>query len=234
MDLFSYTTKSAQIESLKLVKDIEEELRRLATNIYRETYITSNKTIDQVVRPFQLFTQCFKLFESKSSRKLPDFLYIDRKKAATVVVDYLVKYIKTPITYNEYIIIFKYLNTELILPYSSVEFKSGLESGMKVLIYLAKVIGNNPNPYKFDYSKTQPGELYSILMHRNNNYRSLLQALAIRQNLLNDIRYTVLEDYIQFYKDIPQTNPNPTATLETQQLLNASIELDKLVANHVI
>ena len=236
MDLFSYTTKSAQIASLKLVKDIEEELRRLDTNVYKETYLGSNKSIDEVVRPFQLFTQCFKLFESKSTRKLPDFLYTDRLKAATVVVDYLVKYTETPITYSEYITIFKYLNTELILPYSSVEFKSGLESGMKVLIYLAKVIGNNPNPYKFDYSKTQPGELYSILMHKDRSYRYLLQALAIRQNILNDIKYTVLEDYIEFYTNIIQskTTPNPTATLEAQQLLNASIELDKLVANHVI
>ena len=234
MDLFSYTTKSAQIANLKLVKDIEEELRKLLVNVYTQTYQTSNKSIDQVVRPFQLFTQCFKLFEDKSARKLPDFLYTDRLKAATTVVDYLVKYIETPITYDEYLTIFKDLNTELILPHSHVEFELGLESGMKVLIYLAKIIKDNPNPYKFDYSRTQPSELYSVIMHRDNNYRSLLQALAIRQNILNDIKYTVLEDYIQFYKDILQTNPNPTATLEAQQLLNASIELDKLVANHVI
>ena len=233
MDLFSYTTKSAYISNLKLIKDIEEELRKIAILTYKETYLVSNKNIDEVVRPFQLFTQCFKLFEEKSSRKLPDFLYIDRRKAATTVVDYLVKYIETPITYNEYITIFKDLNTELILPHSYVEFKLGLESGMKVLIYLSKVIGDNPNPYKFNYAKTQPSELYSVLMHRDNNYRYLLQALAIRQNILNDKPYTVLEDYIQFFTAKLQTNPNPTATLEAQQLLNASIELDQIVANHV-
>ena len=234
MDLFSYTTKSAQIASLKLVKDIEEELRRLLINVYTETYQTSNKSIDEVVRPFQLFTQCFKLFENKSSRKLPYFLYIDRKKAATTVVNYLIKYVDIPITYDEYLTIFKDLNTELVLPHSYVEYKQGLESGMKVLIYLAKVVGDNPNPYKFNYSSTQPSELYSVIMHRNNNYRCLLQALAIRQNILNNIKYTVLEDYIQFYKDRLQANPNPTATLEAQQLLNSSIELDQIVANHVI
>ena len=234
MDLFSYTTKSAQIANLKLVKDIEEELRLLAINIYKETYYTSNKTIDEVVRPFQLFTQCFKLFESKSSRELPGFLYYTRNKSATTVVNYLVEHIETPITYDEYITIFKDLNTELVLPHSHVEYRQGLESGMKVLIYLAKVVRNNPNPYKFDYSRTQSSELYSVIMHRDNNYSSLLQALAIRQNILNNIKYTVLEDYIQFYKDRLQANPNPTATLEAQQLLNASIELDKLVANHVI
>ena len=143
MDLFSYTTKSAQIASLKLVKDIEEELRILSGKVYTSTHYTSNKTIDEVVRPFQLFTQCFKLFESKSYRKLPDFLYIARTNSATVVVDYLVKNLQTPITYDQYIDIFKDLNIELILPHSFVEFKLGLESGMKVIIYLAKVIGNN-------------------------------------------------------------------------------------------
>ena len=235
MDLFSYTTKSAQIASLKLVKDIEEELRILSGKVYTSTHYTSNKTIDEVVRPFQLFTQCFKLFESKSYRKLPDFLYIARTNSATVVVDYLVKNLQTPITYDQYIDIFKDLNIELILPHSFVEFKLGLESGMKVLIYLAKVIRNNPNPYKFNYDKTQPSELYSVLMHRNNNYGSLLQALAIRQNILNDKSYTVLEDYIQFCINSIQykTTPNSIATLEAQQLLNASIELDRIVAAHV-
>ena len=234
MDLFSYTTKSAQIANLKLVKDIEEELRRLVVNVYTDSYQTSNKTIDQVIRPFQLFTQCFKLFEDKSSRKLPYFLYDSRDKAATTLVYYLVKYVDTPITYDEYLTIFKDLNTDLVLPHSLVDFTLGLESGMEVLIYLSKVIKDNQNPYQFNYSKLSPSELYTTIMHRKRNYDSLLQALAIRQNILNDAKYTVLEDYIQFYKAKLQVNPNPTATLEAQQLLNASIELDQIVATHAI
>ena len=231
MNLFSYTTKSAQIESLKLVKDIEEELRKLSGKVYPSIYYTIGEPIDEVVKPFQLLTQCFKLFESKSSRKLPDFLYIARTNSATVVVDYLVTH--TQITYDQYIDIFKDLNTELVLPSSTVDSKLGLESGMQVLIYLARVIQDNPNPYKLKYDN-YASQLYTILMHGNRNYKLLLQALAIRQNILNDKPYTILEDYIQFYTDRLQTNPNPTATLEAQQLLNASIELDKLVANHVI
>ena len=231
MDLFSYTTKSAYISNLKLIKDIEEELRILSDKVYTIRHYTTEKSIDEVIKPFQLFTQCFKLFESKSSRKLPDFLYTARTNSATVVVDYLVTH--TQITYDQYIDIFKDLNTELVLPSSTVDSKLGLKSGMQVLIYLARVIQDNPNPHKLKYYN-YASQLYDILMHNNLNYKLLLQALAIRQNMLNDKPYTILEDYIQFYTDRLQTNPNPTATLEAQQLLNASIELDQIVATHVI
>lgn len=233
MDLFSYTTKSAAISQLKLIKDIEAELRDLEPKVRAAFYGSHPKGKDEIIRPFMLFTQCLKLFESKSSRILPDFLYDARKKAATNVIYYLVKYNNTPITYQEYLDIFQHLNTELILPSSTVDYKLGILSGMEVLVYLSKVIKDQPNPYKLNYTNVRAGELYSNLMHSSNNYRNLLQSIAIRQNILNDLNYTVLEDFIAYHRQLITTQVNPTATLEAEQLLNASKEFDLLVPNNV-
>lgn len=234
MDLFSYTVKSAAISQLKLIRDIEEELRALEKTVTRYSYGAELNGKDAIIRPFMLFTQCFKLFESKSNRTLPDFLYITRRKAATNVIRYLVKYEDTPITYQEYLDIFQYLNTELSLPSSTVSYKLGTLSGMEVLVYLAKVVKDQPNPYKLTYTnvKVRAGELYSALMHTSNSDRNLLQALALRQNLLNDLNYTVLEDFIETFKAKTITKVNPTATLEAEQLLNASKEFDLLVPDN--
>ena len=229
MDLFSYTTKSAAISQLKLIKDIEEELRALERTVTPYSHGTESNGKDAIIRPFMLYTQCFKLFESKSNRTLPDFLYITRRKAATNVIYYLVKYEDTPITYQEYLDIFQHLNTELILPNSTVDYRLGILSGMEVIVYLSKVIKDQPNPYKLTYTRLRAGELYSDLMNTSNNHRNLLQALALRQNLLNDLNYTVLEDFIEFFKVRIITKVNPTATLEAEQLLNASKEFDLLV-----
>ena len=229
MDFFSYTTKSAAISQLKLIKDIEAELRALEQTVTQYSHGTDTKGRDTIIRPFMLFTQCFKLFESKSSRILPDFLYDARKKAATNIIYYLVKYDDTPITYQEYLDIFKHLNVELILPSSTVKYELGILSGMEVIVYLSKVIKDQPNPYKLTYTNVRAGELYSALMHISNNQRNLLQALALRQNLFNDINYTVLEDFIEIFKARTTTKYNPIATLEAEQLLNASREFDLLV-----
>ena len=234
MDFFSYTVKSAYISNLKLVKDIEAELRDLQLKVVQSVYGPDPEGLDAITRPFMLYTQCLKLFQSNSTRVLPDFFYTTRHRGATVVLCYLVNYHDTPITYQEYLDIFKDLNTDLVLPHSKIEYKLGIMSGMESLVYLAKVIKDQPNPYPLLYTKVQPGELYTTLTHRNNNSRSLLQALAIRQNVLNDLTYTVLEDYINYYKKLVVNNPivNTTATLEAEQLLNASKEFDLLVRSN--
>lgn len=229
MDFFSYTIKSAAISQLKLIKDIEAELRALEQTVTQYNYGTGTKDIDAIIRPFMLFTQCFKLFESKSSRILPDFLYDARKKAATNVIYYLVKYKDTPIMYQEYLDIFQHLNTELILPGSTVSHKLGILSSMGVIVYLSKVIKDQPNPYKLIYTNIKAGELYSNLMYSSTNHRNLLQALALRQNLFNDINYTVLEDFISHHRQLIVDQVNQTATLEAEQLLNASKEFDLMI-----
>lgn len=233
MDFFSYTIKSAAISQLKLIKDIEAELRALEQTVTQYSYGTDTKGIDAIIRPFILFTQCLKLFESKSSRILPDFLYDARKKAATNVIYYLVKYEDTPITYQEYLDIFQHLNIELILPGPTVSHKLGILSGMEVLVYLAKVIKDQPNPYKLTYTNVRAGELYSNLMYSSTNHRNLLQALAIRQNVLNDLAYTVLEDFISHHRQLIIDQVNQTATLEAEQLLNASKEFDLMIQPNV-
>lgn len=235
MHLFQYTTKSAYIAQLKRVKDIEEELRKLHPLLDIYDFGGINKSLDQVINPFKLYTQCFELFESKSTRTLPDFLHSARKNSATDTLRYLVK-TDYQLTYDEYVDIFKHLKVDLILPSSDESFNLGLEAGMKSLIYLTAVVKDKPNPYKLDYKKINAGSLYQTTMNRTKSSQQLLHALALRQNVFNDMQYTVLEDYISHYTaKVSQSNRvAPNATLEVQQLLNACIEFDKIVPPNAI
>lgn len=231
MDLFTYKTKSAYISQLKLVKDIEDELRTLQRKV--RGYNIS-QSLDEVINPFKLYTQCFELFESQSDRILPTFLYATRKTAATTTLNYLIN-TNYPLTYAEYLDIFKHLKVELILPRSDNSYNLRLEASMKSLIYLTAVIKDNPNPYKLDYNKLDANSLYQTAMHCKHNSSQLLHALALRQNMFNDMTYTVLEDYISYYTTKIQNNRvAPNATLEAQQLLNACIEFDKIVPPNAI
>lgn len=235
MDLFQYTTKSAYIAQLKLVKDIEEELRKLHPLVDTYDFGSTNLSPYKVINPFKLYTQCFELFESKSTRTLPDFLYCTRRNSATATLRYLVN-TDYQLTYDEYVDIFKHLKVNLILPSSNQSSGLGLEAGMKSLIYLTAVVKDKPNPYKLGYSKITAGSLYQTTMNHSINSQQLLHALALRQNMFNDMQYTVLEDYINYYTArVSQSNRvAPNATLEAQQLLNACIEFDKIVPPNAI
>lgn len=238
MDLFTYTTRSAAIDSLTLVKDIEEKLRELSSLVYTNSWTftppasTTNIKLDEVIRPFMLFTKCFKKFEDKSKRELPDFLYNNRTKAATNVIAYLT-YSSQPISYEQYLEIFQYLNVNLVLPTSPKSTNLGLESGVGSLIYLTKVVGNNPNPYHLSYVKLNYSELYSLSQQHVINPTALLHAISLRQNVFNDKTYTILEDFINYHTTVVKQSPNPMVTpnlvLEAQQLLNASIEYERIV-----
>src|SRR5574344_896201 len=199
MNLFEYTTKSAYLDSLKYVNEIESELRSLINNVYTtgwsKRYTKSVFNLDELVRPFMLYTKCLKLFEDKSSRILPDFIYNARHESATYIVEKLTdsNYL---ITYDQYLDIFQYMNNESItLPRNyandfSVELK-----------YLINVIEDNINPYKIDFSNIRANSFYSSTAKGNDIIANILQAISTRQLDYNYKKYTVLEDFINVNLD---------------------------------
>lgn len=237
MDLFTFTTKTAYINSLKTIKDLEAELRNLYDKVSISfSYYTNGKLItpsvdiEEFTRPFLLYTQCFKRFEEKSKQQLPEFLYTRRFSGATAILNYIV--IKNlPVSYEQYIDIFKYMGTnDIVLPTTDRMANLELRSGMIAVIKLSEIIGNNPNPYNLNYSKVIASNLYTEACYGNAAKAMLLQAIAIRQVLLNDKTYTVLEDFIKRHSSIVTLNQKE-ATLVVNMgkiLTSAAIEYQGL------
>lgn len=202
MDLFTFTTKTAYINSLKTVKDLENELRDLYNKVHTSSHYIDRKEIESTVdieefaRPFLLYTQCFKRFEEKSKQQLPEFLYSRRFSGATTILDVIV--IKNlSVSYEQYIDIFKYMGkTDIVLPTAYRISYLDLKSGMEVVIKLSEIVGDNPNPYNLNYSRVMPSSLYIEACYGHATKAMILQTIAIRQVLLKDKTYTVLEDFL--------------------------------------
>lgn len=220
MDLFRFTTRDAHIDKLSSVKDLEEELRQLR-NLVIDKYEPTD--LINIVRPFQLYTKCFEKFEAKSNRQLPDFLYRTRGNIATNILERIVN---NPITYEEYIDIFKYCkNTKLELPTASRSSNLGVESGLKQIIVLAKIIRDKPNPYTFTYERIYPGNAYIEVCYGDFYKAMFLQILAIRQTICNDITYTVIEDCLNKFN---KSYKHPTLVKDTEIMYNAAKEFELL------
>lgn len=233
MDFFTYTTRSAKIDSISLIKDLEQEIRDLYYKVIQDIYQVSEKSKDEVLHPFILFTKALAKFEFKSSRRLPDFVYNARKEGAHTVV-YFLTTTNTKLEYDEYLTLFSYMNnTPIILPSVNNNNSLGLQSGVLSLIYLANIIKNNPNPYTFLYTRITSSELYRVILNYNINKSALLHGIALRQNLFNDDAYTVIEDYIYYYKNAISTWNNLDEELNTKasQILNATIEYSEMTKN---
>ena len=236
MNLFEYTAKAAYLDSLKYINEIESELRSLVDKVYTSSwnkrYTTKQINLDELTRPFMLYTKCLKLFESRSSRTLPDFIYNTRREGATHIVERLSNY-NYQITYAQYLDIFQYMNNEpIMLPHHF------LGDTKNELNYLIRTIQDNVNPYKINFINVRANSFYNSLANSNNIIANILQAISMRQLDYNDKKYTVLEDFINTNLDkitAKLTLNNDYINSEeyikiTQDGLNAAIEFHELMS----
>lgn len=236
MDLFTFTTKTAYINSLNTVKELENELRNLhdKVEIYSSMYngkeTDSSISIEELARPFLLYTQCFKRFEEKSIQRLPDFLYTRRKYGATTLLGVIVRR-DLQIPYEQYIDIFKHMGTiDIVLPGYTTASKLGLKAGMGTVIKISEIVGNNDNPYNLNYSNVAPSSLYNEACYGHSTKAKILQAIAIRQTLLNDKPYTILENFLNVHLNKVTLDPEESALIVNMGkiLTSAAIEYQKL------
>ena len=237
MNLFEYTTKSAYLDSLKHIHEIESELRLLLNNVHttnwNKRYTKSVINLDELTRPFMLYTKCLELFESRSARVLPDFIYRTRYEGATHIIERLSNH-NYQITYAQYLDIFQYMNNEsIILPRN---FTNDFSVELK---YLINTIEDNVNPYKIDFNNIRANSFYSSTAKGNDIIANILQAISIRQLDYNDKQYTVLEDFINTNLDKTTAkltvNDNYKINSEeyvkiTQDGLNAAIEFHEIIS----
>ena len=236
MNLFEYTTKSAYLDSLKYINEIESELRSLINNVHTtgwsKRYTKSLFNLDELIRPFMLYTKCLKLFEDKSSRTLPDFIYTARHAGAAYIVEKLAD-LSYSLSYAQYLDIFQYMNNE------SITLPRNFNKDFSVeLRYLINVIEDNVNPYKIDFNNVTANNFYSSTAKGNGIIANILQAISIRQLDYNDKKYTVLEDFINTNLDkvvVKLTANNGYISSDeyiktTQAGLNAAIEFHEIIS----
>lgn len=232
MNLFEYTAKSAYLDSLKYINEIESELRSLVekvhTNGWSNRYTSRVFNLDELTRPFMLYTKCLKLFESRSTRTLPDFIYSAKSNGATYIIEVLSSH-NYQITYAQYLDIFQYMNNEsIILPYTY------LGNTTSELNYLIRTIKDNVNPYKIDFINVRANSFYNSLANSNNIIARMLQAISMRQLEYNDKKYTVLEDFIDTNFDKITVNKykinSDEYTKTTKDGLNAAIEFHEIIS----
>lgn len=233
MNLFEYAAKSAYLDSLKYIHEIESELRSLVdkvhTNGWSNRYTSKVFNLDELTRPFMLYTKCLKLFEDKSTRTLPDFIYRAKSNGATYIIEVL-SINNYQITYAQYLDIFQYMNNEsIMLPHNF------LGNTTNELEYLIRIIEDNVNPYKINFSKITANTFYnSIDDDRSSVIAKILQGISMRQLKYNDKKYTVLEDFIDTNYNFVIERNSKVCTEEyiktTQAGLNAAIEFHELIS----
>ena len=224
------------MDSLKYVNEIEFELRSLLNKVYTtnwsKRYTKSVFNLDELTRPFILYTKCLKLFESKSTRILPDFIYSARHSGATYIIEKLAE-LNYSITYDQYLDIFQYMNNEpIILPRN---FNNDFSGELKFLI---NVIEDNVNPYKIDFNNINANSFFNSAAKGNGVIANILKAISMRQLDYNDKKYTILEDFINTNLDkigVKLTaNSNYINSNEyvkiMQDGLNASIEFHEIIS----
>ena len=138
MNDFDYEVAYQKIESAKLVYELEELVR---------DYVLSSYKIDKLnllecINSYKTLTFALKRFNNKSRKSLPDFIHnsvISFENRITRLV------LNHPITYEQFIDCF--------------QFKSGVikcdlqyNAGYAILKSFALIVGDNPQPYTFDWS----------------------------------------------------------------------------------
>ena len=132
-----------------------------------------------------------------------------------------------PVSYEQYIDIFKHMGTnDIILPVAYRMADLELRSGMEVVIKLSEIIGDNPNPYNLNYSRVMASSLYAEACYGHATKAMILQAIAIRQVLLNDKTYTVLEDFI--------TRQYSLVTLDLEEEAERIVNMGKILTSAAI
>lgn len=180
MDLFKYKASIKQLELCKYVKDLEELIRGYVKLV--PAYANDLRPTD--IYYYKLLVFSLKLFQSKSNRKLPDFIYDRHRNLQEYIlrsffeaeIDSSQKlysasghFTKEP-TYEEFMDWFEF-DTHIDLPFSSVYVEK-----------FNSIIGDNPVHFtvKFNYRLTDFDEYSTVL-----GFNHKILAYSIRHKQVN-------------------------------------------------
>lgn len=189
MNDFDYAVAYQKIESAKLVYELEELVRGYVVR----SYDISKLNLLECVNSYKALTFALKRFNDKSRKSLPDFIH-DSVMCFEYRITKLV--LNHPITYEQFIDCFQFKS-------GIIECDSQYDAGYAILKSFALIVGDNPQPYTFNWS-----------YYSNPTYRELIRGWTSRiielehfkqQNQLVD--NTIVEhELTKLYSEV---NPDP-------------------------
>jgi len=202
MNEFDFQLAWAEIEQAKLVKDLEELVRKHLPSgyVYRDTGNADNSKA--YLYKYRLASFALHRFKNKSNKQLPDFIY-DKLRSLGHYYKNLLKHINTFEEYNE---VFKY--TPQAVPIDVMD-----NTGEEVVTKLALLIADNPHtkPVFADFTRSHH---YTRAYHsysKHNTVKELCIFETVRRKLtaINPIQYTYLNERIdELYKQTIELPPN--------------------------
>ena len=199
MNDFDYAVAYQKIESAKLVYELEELVR---------DYVVSSYQIDKLnllecINSYKALTFALKRFEDKSRKLLPGFIH----DSVMCFEDRITKLVLNhPITYDQFIDCFQFKS-------GIIKCDSRYNAGYAILKAFALIVGDNPQPYTFDWC-----------YFPNPTYRELISGLTSRiielehfkqQNQLVD--NTIVEhELTKLYSEV---NPDPVQVAEAHDFV---------------
>lgn len=189
MNDFDYAVAYQKIESAKLVYQLEELVRDYVVS----SYGISQLNLLECINSYKALTFALKRFRDKSRKVLPDFIH-DSVMCFEYKITNLV--LNHPISYEQFIDCFQFKS-------GIIKCDSQYEAGYAILKSFALIVGNNPQPYTFNW-----------VFYSNKTYRELISGWTSRiielehfkqQNQL--VGNTIVEhELIKLYSEV---NPDP-------------------------
>ena len=149
MNDFDYAIAYQKIESAKLVYELEELVRGYVVGSYE----IDKLNLLECINSYKALTFALKRFNEKSRKVLPDFIHDSimcfENRITKLVLDH-------QITYEQFIDCFQFKS-------GIIKCDSQYNAGYAILKSFALIVGDNPQPYTFDWN-----------YHSNPKYRELI------------------------------------------------------------
>ena len=189
MNDFDYAVAYQEIESAKLVYQLEELVRNYVVNSYK----IDKLNLLECINSYKALTFALKCFKDKSRKVLPDFIHDPVIYFENRITNLVLNH---PITYEQFIDCFQFKS-------GIIKCDSQYNTGYSILKSFALIVGSNPQPYVFDWN-----------YYSNPTYRELISGWTSRiielehfkqQNQLVD--NTIVEhELTKLYSEV---NPDP-------------------------
>jgi len=218
MDLFQYHATIANFESLKYVHELEAEIRKLNTTLNANYYYNLSSSILKDYTSYKLkykaYTKALNLFETKSKKQLPEFIYRHKTNVHNALMDQISSEADNRIiyTYDELIDLLEF-DDEMILSHTSFE----------VIPVLHSIIQDKPIHFRIRFKNFNLNKFSSnSLDNCQSGVKQLIRMTRHKQVLSPNKPSTVIDAAIDYWRTKVTTTPE-----SLDLLTNAITQIDQ-------
>lgn len=198
MDMFTYTLKIKEIDTLKTLKSKDEMIRSLISQFSRVYSEYSLDTKVDIITSDTLLYKCVtKLLLVYDKNRLPDHII---KRIDTIHMALVTRYCTHKSTYELFIDTFQYVKT--------VTIANGSPAKIQII---AETIRDNIPPFTIIYNEYPDAKFSYLVVDKDSTLHkslsTIMQLEEIKYKLPNCIRYTTIEELLTKHYAIAATRP---------------------------